>query len=506
MTLIGIDIGTTHVKAGLFLDDGEISSFASRENTTRRSISGYLYYDPEEIYQSVCSVISEISYGCDPNSIAAIGIASMAETGLLMDKETGDQRCPLLPWFDANAASKIRRISLSTAPDKGFKKTGIRVSFKCALAKLLWLQDQGVNITEETIWLGVADYVAYRLTGCVKTDFSLAGRSYAFRIDEKVWDENILSNYGLSGSLFPEAMPSGSVVGTLQEQRIGDVGLPYGIPVCIAGHDHVCAAFGVRMMMGDSSSEFIVDSVGTAEALMGSIDERILGDQEYESGFSFGCDAKPGRLYWMGGLSASGGSVEWIRQLIGDSALTYRSMENMLEEAGEKPTGITYFPYLSGSGSPHSNGNLRAAFIGLNKTHSRADLLKAVLEGTAYEMEFIRRRAEDSLGVNVSKIAVVGGGTRNRHWMHVKADIYGCSLEIPAISEATLLGAALLAGVGSGFYQSIRDLRDKTLLVNWKTIYPDEKRHEVYSDFFESRFLRFQESLREITQIDSRNK
>ncbi|MBE0409371.1 MAG: carbohydrate kinase [Anaerolineales bacterium] len=502
MMLIGIDVGTTHIKAGLFHENGDIYSYAFRSNPARLEEEGAYFYDPEEIYHLVCSVISEVASGTDPRSIEAIGIASMAETGLLVEKETGYHRSPFIPWFDTTADSEVSSISNSFPPDEQFKRTGIRPSFKCALAKVLRLKTQNEHILENAIWLGVADYIASRLSGCVKTDYSLAGRTHAFRINEKVWDTKILEIHGLNASMFPPAFPSGSVVGFLLETSAKEMGLLPGIPISISGHDHVCATFGVRVSMGDKFSELIVDSMGTAEALTGSINERILGNQEHDSGFSYGCDVRPGRFYWMGGLSASGASVEWFRKIMGDFAATYKSVENLLAEADEKPTGIIYFPYLSGSGAPHSNTNVRAAFLGLDIRHSQKDILKAVLEGTAYEIEFIRRRAAHSLKVNVDEIAVVGGGTKNRNWLQIKADVFGCPLLIPDIREATILGAALLAALGSGIYKSENDMLGKVKPVNWWTIYPDEARHKIFNEIYEQKYLRFQDAVRGINWVE----
>jgi sugar (pentulose or hexulose) kinase len=495
MMIVSIDIGTTHIKAGLFKISGEINSFASRKNIVHSTEDGRYYYDPDEVYHAVCEVIREVSSECDPNSIETMGITGMAETGLLVDKVTGSIHYPFIPWFDTFATSKIQSISNTIEPVEHFKKTGMRLSYKCALIKLLWLKDEYKRNLDGDVWIGVADYVAYRLTGSIKTDYSLAGRTCAFSITQKKWDNNFLSEHGLDVSIFPEAQSSGSVVGHLREEWADDIRLPHGIPICISGHDHVCAAFGVRVAINDSSSELIVDSIGTAEALTGIIDERNLGEKDYTSGFSYGCDVMPRHLYWMGGLSESGGSIEWIGNLINDPPITYGLLEDMVEKAGNGPTGIMFFPYLSGSGSPHSNANARGAFIGLHKSHRREQILKAVLEGTAYEMEYIRRKAESGLGVDVNKIAVVGGGTKNLHWLQIKADVYGCSLNIPELSEATLLGAALLAGIGVGIYQINNGCIDKLMSFKQHIILPDQERHQIYKELYEHHYIPFMESL-----------
>ena len=235
----------------------------------------------------------------------------------------------------------------------------------------------------------------------------------------------------------------------------------------------------------------VFDSIGTAESLTGVFPERPLKEADYQAGFAFGLYGAPGHLYWMGGLSASGGSIEWLRSILGDPPLMLWRMEALIRRSLRNPTGILYFPYLSGSGSPHSNSLVRGAFIGLNATHDRADLYQAVLEGAAFEIEYMRRAAEGVTGAPVQRILAAGGGTRNRRWMQIKADVFGCPLDVLAQKESTLLGAVLLAGIGSGVYADVH------LAAGWlggcglERYEPDPARHEVYRQLFEGGYCRF---------------
>jgi sugar (pentulose or hexulose) kinase len=136
--------------------------------------------------------------------------------------------------------------------------------------------------------------------------------------------------------------------------------------------------------------------MGTAEALLGVYERRSLDNTEYSSGLSFGCHVVPGMNYWMGGLSSAGGSLEWLRSILGDPPLTYAQMDRLFASLSTEPGDLLYFPYLAGSGAPHTDTLARGAFIGLNARHNRSDLAKAVLEGVAYEIEVIRRSARNS--------------------------------------------------------------------------------------------------------------
>jgi xylulokinase len=487
--LLGVDVGTTHCKAGLFAADGRAIGLSSRPTLTRRDPEGWSYFDPDELWQAIATVISEAAARAGWQRIAAIGIASMAETGLLIDRATGRPRSVLVPWFETAATPQAERLRRLDDPLQQFCKTGLRPNFKVSLAKILWLQEKDPAITKSAVWLSAADYVAYRLSGKMATDFSLAGRMYAFHLDRGEWDDDWLRQFGLSREAFPPVLRSGEPVG---EVVVDLPGLERGIPVAITGHDHVCASFAAGAVHPGQT----FDSIGTAESFNGPFEQRLLGEKEYRSGLTYGHHVLPGQFYWMGGLSASGGSVEWMRSILGDPPLSYIEVDSLLEKARSRPTGILYFPYLAGSGSPHSDPFVRGAFAGLSASHGRADLLKAVFEGTAYEMEFVRRAAEEVTGRQIDHFRVAGGGARSQAWMQIKADVSGCRLDLLSMPEAALLGAAMLAGVGSGFYHDHSEALSLLAHQEVETVLPDEDRHRIYRDYYEHGFLPLLEPLR----------
>jgi xylulokinase len=491
--LLGIDVGTTHCKAGIFNQRGQLVQVASRPSQSKKSPNGSYSYHPQELWSNLAATIQEVIQQIPARQIAVVGIASMAETGMLVDRHSHIPRTALIPWFDSAATPQAETLRQANDLVEHFCRAGIRPNFKCSLAKILWLRDQNESLLHEATWLMAADTVAYHLTGVMATDYTLAGRTYAFRIDQKTWDAPWLRSLGIDPNIFPDPLPSGKPLGRVHQQAAQATGLIAGTPVAIAGHDHVCAAFAAGVLAPGQ----VIDSMGTAEAIEGVFAERPLNAADYRSGLVFGCHVVPGMNYWMGGLSASGGSVEWLRTTLGDPPLSYNDLSTLLDQAAPLPTGILYFPYLAGSGSPHSDLRLRAAFVGLDVSHTRADLARAVLEGTAYEIEFIRRVAQDVIGASLEHITVSGGGTRNPHWMQIKADISGCRLDALDMPEATLLGAALIAGVGCGVYpdhQAASASVDRSGHIEYL---PDPPRHNAYLHFYEHGFLALQTPLRE---------
>lgn len=496
MRLLGIDVGTTNCKAGLFAEDGRELAIAHRPTPYRRSADGYGTYDPEELWQSVMAALQEVLR--DPNGkgepVRAIGIASMAETGLLLDTQTGKPRTDFIPWFDDRARGHVDASLGQVEPVERFRRTGLPPSFKYGLPKILWLRERERDITRGALWLSAADYIAYRLTGVCGTDYTLATRTYGFRIDTKTWDKELLGGLGLEASLFPRAFPSGHPLGNVASGIRQELGLAPEAQVAISGHDHICAALAV----GATEPGIVYDSMGTAETLIGTLPERPLGEAKSSSGLTFGLHALPGRMFWLGGLSGSGGSVEWMRGILGREPLSYQEIEAILAQVQPNPTGIIYLPYLAGSGAPWPDQTTKGAFIGLEKRHGRGEMLRAILEGTAYEMEAIRQSAEEVANIPINRITAVGGGTQNHTWLQLKADISGCEYLIPPVTEATLLGAALVAGLGCGALDS----EDLTTIVAQQgqaanRVIPDMRRHEAYRYWYEKAYIRLQRPLRE---------
>jgi len=492
VVLLGIDIGTTHGKAALFETDGAPIRLTTLPTITHQGDGGHPYHDPEEVWDTVVALICEVMTDVSPADVTAVGVASMAEAGLLIDVRTGQPRSPIIPWFDTRSAVQAAELVRAGDTHDTFCRTGLYPSYKCGLAKLLWLRAHDAAALRGAIWLSVADYIVFRLTDCMATDPTLAARTYAYRIDDHRWDEPRICALGLDPALFPPVRPSGSAAGTVHRDAADATGLAAGTPVAVAGHDHLCAALAAGVVTPGRA----VDSMGTAESIVGVLPGPSLGDIEFRSGLTFGPHVLPGRYCWMGGLPASGGSVEWLRAQLNHEPLSYDSLARLLSDARPGPSGILYFPYLSGSGAPLPDPHVRAAFVGVTAAHGRADLVKAVLEGTAFEVESIRRAATRVTGVRIEELVAVGGGAKNECWLRIKADIAGCRLLVPALAETTLLGAALVAGIGCGTYVD-EDEALKVVEAQAATrIDPDLLCHQAYLRWYGDGYLALQEPLR----------
>lgn len=486
MALLGLDIGTTHCKAGLFAEDGTTLRVAARA-MPRVTIAGAPTYPPAEVWDTALSVIAAVIAATPTASVTAIGIASMAETGLLLDRQSGTPRTSFIPWFDTTATPAATTLLEAAPAGEHLARSGIRPSAKCGLAKLLHLREADPALLAGAVWLSVADYVAYRLTGALATDESLAGRTCAFALLERSWDAAWLDRFALPATLFPSVVPSGTPVGVTDGQAQAS-GLAMGIPVALGGHDHVCAMIGA----GIGAPGQALDSMGTAEVLAGPLTPQPLGDAALRSGLTFGIMPLTGSYYWMGGLSSAGGALDWLRGILGEPPLSYAALVALQGALPPEPGDLLFLPYLAGSGAPLPNPLARGAFIGLTASHDRAALLKAVLEGTAFQLEAVRRAAAALNGNAVETIVVAGGGTRNSRWLQIKADIYGVPLDVGAADEATLLGAALIAGVGCRLYPDAATALAVAAARPRERVLPDTNRQYRYAAKFTEEFVPWQ--------------
>ncbi|GAB2566630.1 FGGY-family carbohydrate kinase [Gracilibacillus alcaliphilus] len=494
MSLLGIDIGTTNLKAGLFNQAGRLIDVKTTPHQVHYDEHSFPYYDPEALIESVMGLIEELQ-NHNSHPVEAIGITSMAESGLLVNQRTGKFISPILPWFDRRTDQVASQLSEKIDELERFKKTGIKHTYKHGIAKIVWLKEAGYQVGQDVKWLSAADLLAFHLTKEVATDYTLAARTYAYRIDIKEWDRSFIRECGLDEELFPEVkasyQPIGSVVAGFEHR-----GIKEGVPVVIAGHDHVCAALAV----GAVTPDIALDSIGTAETLVGSVPERAITEADYHSGFNYGVHVLPNRLFWMGALQSSGGSIEWFRHLLADDKLTYEELLSLLGQSDNQPTGILYFPYITGSGAPQPDPAVNGALIGLKASHHKADIIKAVLEGLSYEFKWMKDTMESILSSPLDTIISVGGGTKNKYWMQLKANVLNCPIRIPDITEAALMGAAMLAGLAKGMYRDEEQMLDTLAYINKADIHPDVSVYKQYQAIYQNGYLRLQEPLRDLSQ------
>lgn len=485
-TVIGVDVGTTHIKSILYLESG----FAIKEEKTdtplRADKQGNLYF-AEEIWQIVKGQIERLLQ-CREGKIAGIAITGMAEAGLVVDKKAGTPLSDILPWFDGRTSGLADEIG-EKAERELFKSTGLRNSYKYGIYKFLWLLKNRELNKETCLWLSMCDYIAYRLTGKFVTDPTFAARTYAYDISAGKWDEKHLAQYGLRTDNFPEVVPSGKVFGACKLFD-GEI-----IPVAICGHDHVCAAYGLLAGRTDA----ICDSAGTAETYIGRIAPSEKKEFDFESGAVYGPFVDKGWFYMLN-IPSSGHSLEWYRKKLMPEELSYEKLNQAMESEGRKPTDILYFPWLTGTGSPWYASDMKAAFIGIKESDDGGKIIKAIAEGIQYQAAWLLSMMESVHGGRKNILICAGGQTKNSVLMQLKADILNKTVYVPRESEATLGGAAALfihknlgEKTGESFLQRLMD--------PVKCYEPDPELAKAYEKIVQGKFLPIATILKKCYQI-----
>ncbi|MGD0121997.1 MAG: FGGY family carbohydrate kinase [Candidatus Limnocylindrales bacterium] len=469
-TLVGVDVGSTHIKVALVAPGSSVLHVARRATETHAVRGGGAYHRPAELLAAVNSAIAECvaAAGGAAGKPVAVGIASMAEAGVPIDRRNlplGD----ILAWHDPrperHAASLERRIGAATL----FARTGLRAEPKYTLPKLLWLREQRASdFTRLRRWAGVAELVALDLTGELGTNASLACRTLAFDVTRRMWDSELLALASLGPDQMPPVLPLGKAVGGLTAAAATRLGLPGGTPVAVAGHDHLAAALGAGVTRpGD-----VLDSMGSAEAALLVTEAPALADEVRRGGYSTGCHAADGLAYVAGGLQSSGALIEWFlatfldpgagREGAGPDAATseadrYARFIELLEQAGPGPVEPIVRPYLRGRTAPHRDPAASFEIEGLRESHTLVDIAAAVVDGAAYHVRWMLDELARITGTPLDRVKLTGGGARNRRWVTAKAALGPGRLEVVRTDEAAALGAALVAGVACGAYESVAD-------------------------------------------------
>ena len=500
--LLGLDVGTTSVKAVVYGVDGMAVGAASMPTPTHIPRPGWAYFRPNELWDTVVLAIRRaIADVPDPSRIAAVAVASMGESGVLIDAQ-GAPAADSIAWYDNRSRPQARWLAEHIGKDELFARSGLSLQPIFSLNKLLWHREHEPDAWRRSVrWLMLADYIAFRLSGECATDLSLASRTLMLNLQGKRWDERTLFQAEIDPALLAPLVPGGTALGKVLPGAAAETGLPQTALVASGGHDHVCGALAA----GVTRPGQMLNSLGTAEALFLPIDEPLSDPQAGRQGYTQGAHVVGGGYYAFAGQYTSGASIEWLRTLLGtgDDAVMYDALIAGAERVPAGSLGVVFLPHLRLANPPYDDPRSRGALIGLTADAGRDVVARAIFEGLAMES---RGTFEPLLAypqvVVPDSVAAIGGSTRNALLMRIKASVTNLGHEVVAAQEATALGAALLGGLGAGVY---RDAGDAVRSMRYErhAVLPDPGEVAVYDAIFAAVYRRFYPAVAPLSQTIS---
>jgi len=490
--LVGIDLGSTSLKAVVYDLDGNAVAKASRPTERHNPYPDHpdwAIWKPEQIWGGVCEALREaVGKLDDSRAIRGLAVTGMGMDGVPIDAE-GRWLYPFISWHCPRTAPQQKWWLQNVGAERQFAISGNPVWAINSALRILWMKEhEPAVLAKADKWLLIEDFVNFMLCGVRATDYSMASNTLLLDQRTRAYSDELLRLSGIERRLLPEPRPSGTVLGKVHAGAAEATGLPEGLPVVLGGHDFLCGALPV----GAFRPGVVLDVVGTWEIVVAAIARPVLTDEVRQMGWWIDSHVARGRWAAMGsGVAAD--MLEWFRRNFAHEEKRRAAAEgtsdwsHLMAAAAASPpgaNGVMFLPHMSGCTIPITDPDSMGAFVGLRNIATRGDVLRAMVEGLDYQFLQIVAGIETALGVRADKLVAVGGGTENAFWMQNKADMAGMPIEAPAVEEATPLGAAILAGIGVGLYRDEDDAFARVYRPG-KIFSPDAKLTDAYRERFE---------------------
>ncbi len=473
--IIAHDLGTTGNKASLHDDSGKIIRHCTVDYPVHFASGGVAEQNPQDWWQAVGAATKKLlsESGTNPKDISGLGISGQMMGAVLLDENFDPTRTAVI-WADHRSTKQTQQLIEKLGMESAYQEIGHQLNPTYSLTKAMWVRENQKEIFNKTKYIcNAKDFVNAKLTGKLVTDFSDASSTNAFDQIKGSWSERILQAAELNPALFPEVVPSTQILGELTNDAASHLGLLSGIPVIVGGGDGPMAATGAG----------IIHEMDGAYACMGSSSwisvsaDKPLHDPKMRS-MTFN-HVVEGKFVPTATMQAGGASLHWVADLLLPNS-GHDRFNVLLAEAESLPgafDGLYFLPHILGERSPYWNPKAAGVFAGIERHHSRGNLVKAVLEGVAFNLKTcIQAFSENNRGI--SSVDVIGGGAESALWMQIFSDVWGIPVRQRSIvEEANSLGAAVttLVGLGKAKFEDSSNLSSIK-----REFLPSRESHERY--------------------------
>jgi xylulokinase len=462
--VLGIDVGTGGTRALIIDGKGRVVSSATEEHEPFASPQiGWAEQHPEDWWRA-CGVAARGALsqsGLQAEDMACVGFSGQMHGAVMLDEKDEVVR-PALIWCDVRTEPQCREINQKLGSARVIELTCNPALPNFTLTKFLWVREH-----EPGNWRRVRsvmlpkDYVRFRLTGERAIDMADASGTLMLDVANRRWSSEMLRATEIDERLLPKLYESPDVCGQISAEGAAATSLKAGTPVVAGAGDQAAGATGMGIVMPGAVSA----TIGTSGVVFAATDRPALDPKGRLHTF---CHAVPGRWHVMGVTQAAGLSLRWFRDQFGAGTRDGRDpYEHLTDDAAKAPPGcdgLLWTPYLMGERTPHLDGKARAALVGLTASHTRAHVIRAILEGVAFSLRDTFTIFEE-MDVPVKQIRLGGGGARSPLWRQIQADVYGRDVEIVEAEEGAAYGAAILAGVGAKLWTSVDQACDAIVRV-----------------------------------------
>ena len=464
---LGLDIGTTGIKGLVVDDNGKLMKSYNYPLEMQVPKPGWAEQHPDTWYEGVMSILGKCS---KEYTIQGIGFSGQMHSLVLLDEKDRVLRDAIL-WCDQRTTAQCR---YATEQLNGEREVIDLISNPIlegfTLGKLLWVRENEPDLYRRIAKIMLPkDYICYKLTGSFGIDFSDASGTAFFDVVSGQWSDPILDRLDINRATLPPVYQSNETRGTLKKEIADKLGWPE-TAVVSGGADNAVAAYGIGIK--DTGDTMV--SIGTSGTVFTVTDSQ---EPDYEGKLHLFRHVTEGRKYYMGVMLSAAHSLNWMmKQLRMEN--DFSEIENQLKAVSPGAGGLLFLPYLNGERTPHRDPNARGVLFGLSSKTTRAEIIRAVIEGVTFGLRDSFELIREKTGVKA--IRVVGGGAKNREWCRILANNFKSSILIPEVDEGGAYGAAMLAAKGTGLKEEALD--------NWvkikESIEPDTSQYGIYDSLY----------------------